>query len=285
MNITLSLLTLPLILTFSFSVSAHQSAFGPELPEGVRVVGKGGGYSEMQAILINSRLALLTEVCTTNPATCSLSNQEAELLQASVAGPFDFKVNPGCFASPVQIQSPSAAMVSACEIYVNDSSAAKDFKDIATWVLTTRLMAVSGLSLVDGFALSEKVFAQFSQVENSLMLNLSEAEAVFHFLQIQVGSNKANVVSLEGRTRTLEITSLVEQSLTCEGSNLATWELAPGAVSDFGSAKGLLETDAQWSCQNGQAFKAKLHIFFAAPGFEIDRSSVRLRVVGKSASF
>lgn len=68
-----------LILTFSFSVFAHQSAFGPdELPEGVRVVGKGGGYAEMQAILINSKLETLTEVCTATPAACDLSNQQAD---------------------------------------------------------------------------------------------------------------------------------------------------------------------------------------------------------------
>lgn len=246
------------------------------------MVGKGGGYAEMQAILINSKLELLTEVCTTTPAACNLSNQEAANLQQAVAGSFNFKVNPGCFDPSVQIQSSSVGMVSACALYHDDSSAAKEFKDIAAWVLTTRLMAVSGLSLSEAYALAEKVFAQYSQVENSLMMNLSEADAVFHFLQIQVGSYNTNVVSLEGRTRTLEITDLVQARLNCENSELQNWTLRRSTARDLGNAQGLLETEVQWTCANQTSWTGKLQIYFAALYFEIDPGALQLRMVGKS---
>lgn len=248
---------------------------------GVRVVGRGGGYAEMQALLINDRIAVLTEVCIQNPSACGLDSNQATNLAQAVSTPLLLTVNPTCTNPTVQTYGSLSAEIAACALYLDSSSEVKEFKYIAAWVLTARLMAFDGLLQDEAYALAQMVFESFQQEELSLMFVMDVSEANFHFLQVQQGNQTQNVVSLEGRERTLEITTEVENTLSCEYGNVLTWKLSRPTTRDLGQAQGLIETDVHWTCADQQAWSGKVQIYFSAPDFEVDPDSLNLRLVGK----
>lgn len=248
---------------------------------GVRVVGRGGGYAEMQALLINDRIAGFTQGCVQNPIICGLESTQATSLGKAISTPLLLTINPTCIDPVVQTYGTVSAEIAACALYQDSSSEVKPIKDIAAWVLTARLMTFDGMSLDKAFALSQLVFKSFQQEELSLMFVMDESEVNFHFLQVQLGYVTENVVSLEGREQTFDFTAQVQNILPCYGYSLQAWKLTRPMARDLGQAQGLIETEVSWTCGDQKSWSGKLQIYFSAPNFEVDPSSLNLHLVGK----
>jgi hypothetical protein len=249
---------------------------------GVRTVGKGGGYAEMQAILINSQMAFWSEVCLKTPAPCGLANEEARRLKAATAGSFTLDVNPQCTEPAIAIHAPDAATLASCVLYRDGEAVAKDFRDIAGWVLVARLMASQGDSLESAQVLALKVFRDYQQQEQRLAVSLSESTVLFHSLQVKRDSESYNIISLEGKTSAFDITPQIENLLGCGPGALELLGINPLGFQELAPTKGVVETELEWRCRAASPYRATLQLFFAAPQSEILISSVILKLVKKT---
>ena len=140
--------------------------------------------------------------------------------------------------------------------------------------------------------LSEKVFSGLTQNEVQSVIGLQHGDIVFHSLQVQFKSYAQSVISFEGRTQTLEVTELVEQSLSCSDAQLLRWEVEPLSSVVLGSSAsedhGMMQSQVNWRCGSKQAgndvfsqWQGVLQIYFSAAKNEVLGSSVQVRVVEK----
>ncbi|MNJ94908.1 hypothetical protein D3C87_126120 [compost metagenome] len=249
---------------------------------GVRTVGKGGGYAEMQAILINSQMSLWSEICLSNPEACKLSNEEVSLLTSSLSSPFVLEMNPECAEPTITVLNKNAASIASCALYQDNQAIAKNFSEIATWVLAARLMAIQNMPLKSATDIALKIFQKYEQREQRLAIVLSGSSALVHFLQIQRESAIHNIVSIEGKSSAVDITPLVQEVLTCEGGSLHHWNLNLLSAQELDPTKAFVESEVAWQCTGSSSYRATLQIVFAAPQSEILANSVRIRLVRKT---
>ena len=138
-----------LLLAFSPSLHALSSAEATLaeyersrllFPQGVRSVGNGGGFGEMQAIFANLQLPSLLR--TRLGSAPSLSPEIYKKIVEAVADDAPFAISPACGMAPIQF-SMGKLLLGSCALYeVSDSSTVhvKDFAAIAAWVLAAKLM-------------------------------------------------------------------------------------------------------------------------------------------------
>lgn len=262
---------------------------------GIESVGKGGGYAEMQAVWINLNLETLTRACTMAPERCGLSAPEAARLASAAQGAFDLELSPACEAETIQVFNADSARLASCVLYFPPpqgsagSPQVKSFKDIAAWVLGVRLMARTAASFGDAFLLANRVLSDATQDDVQAVLSLDHFEAVFHDLTLRYANGEDRLISIEGRTKTFEITDLIRQALACDGgASPENWRLEPAGTMNLGSKtggpvidQGLLEMNATWSCAEGPEWRARLRIFVALQNGEVVGPDLRVRLTGK----
>jgi len=247
---------------------------------GIRVVGNGGGYAEMQAIWINSQLKHLSKACLQDLGTCGLSAPEGALLQEVLHSPFLLEMNPDCSAPFIQPKGPSLASISSCALYETDTIA-KSFSEIAAWTLAARLVAVKGLSADASLWIGRQVFSSLQQQETKIAIQMPEGAALFHFLSVQQNDVIHSLVSLEGLSSTVDITDSVLNALSCATGTVTQWSLSPLGARETGDNGAMIESEAFWSCSNGDRFKSQLQVYFQVSQNEILDGSIRMRMVLK----
>jgi hypothetical protein len=250
---------------------------------GVRTVGAGGGYAEMQAVFINNQMSLLSEVCFKDPASCHLSSNEGNFLKATLSSSFILAMNSQCTEPAITIHHQGEAAIASCVLYQEGQAVAKNFCEIAIWVLTARLMTNQGLPLETAQNIAHKIFRDYTQEEQKLAVSLSESDTIFHILQIKREKNIYNIVSLEGKTSTLNLSSQIRELLDCGSSSITHWNLAPLGSQEIESTRALVEAEVEWQCTDLGSYRATLQVFFAAPQSEVLASSVQAKLVKKIA--
>lgn len=241
-------------LMFSMSASA-----------GIRGVGSGGGYAEMQAILINQSLSQLLQD--------SLQDKSiAEL----VALPLRLTISEDCNPNLVRVIGPLQMQISSCALYHEDR--ALDFSDIAAWVLAARAV-YQGLSLEDALVWSRPYFINFTQTEQAVAINLSSGDFTFHSLEIQRGENKSTLLSIEGKSRTYALDSQSLSVALCAGDSVHDMQVQ-GLSGLSNGAKGIALVQMQWRCgrSTGLLLSGKLQVHFETSAQELIPSSLRLFV-------
>lgn len=251
---------------------------------GVRTVGKGkgGGYAEMQAILINEQMPLWANICL-KPSSCGLSVEEFKILSNAAQAPFVISANSECTEPVIQIQNENTAMIASCALYKEGSAVAQDFSVIAHWVLTARLMTTQGLGLKSAQDIATKVFQNYQQTETRLEVVLSESTALAHFLQIQRDKNVYNILSIEGKSFAINLTPKVQELLTCETGSVRLWNLNFLGSQELDSARGIVESEVAWQCTDTKSYRASLQLFFDLSQTEIVAESIVLKLFRRTS--
>ena len=228
---------------------------------GVRSVGNGGGYAEMQAEFINLRLH--TWVPNAPPSVT-------------------IEIEPRCAPLPIQVESASSVRLSSCALYRipphSTSAQPKLFNEIATWVLTSRLMA-QGHAFESAYVAAALQFGKFSQIEESLEISLTSGNFIFHDLSVEMNGTSNKVLSLEGKTKAHDITTQALGRLQCVNGKPVTWSTRDSYARASGRASALISSSVSWSCGDGTKWEAQLLTSFDSSLNEITPSSIVTQVV------
>lgn len=250
---------------------------------GVRTVGNGGGYAEMQATLINNELVSWTKACLLNSNPCGLSSTEAKDLAATLRHSMNLGFQTSCTGSPVILKDALNVEIESCALYRYPQPVAKDFSEIAVLVLSANLMTVPGMSFSDAAALSSKIFHGYTQSEQQLAVILSESETLMHSLQIFKGTESFNLISLEGRSQTVDISNLIKDTLTCDDSEVAHWNVNVIASRELSPVKALVDLDTSWRCRDQRSYAAILQVVYSTSQSEILPQTIGTRLVHRVA--
>lgn len=232
---------------------------------GVRSVGNGGGYAEMQAKFIHLRLN--DWIADAPPAP-------------------HLEISPQCDSDPIVVSTPSHVTLASCALYsLNGPSRdmrPKEFREIAAWVLSARLMA-NGFNFNDAFNHATRTFADFSHSEESLEISLLEGNFLFHDLTIQTRARTNKILSIEGKTKTEDFTSIVLDRMTCPEpeSRVNSWGISNSSSRSLSAQQGLIEADATWICESGEHWGGVLQITLATFQQEVDPHSTSVQIMRK----
>ena len=228
---------------------------------GVRSVGNGGGYAEMQAEFINLRLHIWA-------------------LNAPPA--ITIEIEPHCAPQPIQVVSTTVVRLSSCALYriPAHSTAAqpKLFHEIATWVLASRLMT-QGQSFESSYIAASQQFRNFSQTEDSLEISLTSGNFLFHDLSVAMNGTSNKVLSVEGREKTYDVTDQSFSTLRCSTAKPVTWSTRGAYARASGSAGALVSSSVAWSCVDGSKWEAQLLTSFESKQGEVVAGSIITQIV------
>lgn len=248
---------------------------------GVTSVGNGGGFGEMQAVLINMQMRNLTKTCIEKPEICKLNFQEAGLVQSASEKNFHLKISTECLEAPVSAVTPGSATLAACAFYQKPQPSAPvevlEFKEIAKWVLSARLMS-QGSDFDSAYGLADKVFFQFRQQQEELLMSLDEGQALIRLLSITLPGGETQSLSIEGKSRAIELTSRVISELHC---HVEKWRLNFPETQVLGSSQGMIGAKIQWTC-GARVWKGQLRVFFELQTGDVDETSLQIQIVEKS---
>ncbi len=231
---------------------------------GVRSVGNAGGYAEMQALFINQRLS--------------------EWLP-SVPAMIQLEIDPTCGRDPIIILAKDHAKIAACALYSRDQTSgfakAKSFAEIAIWVLTARLVS-NGTSFQTAFGVATGEFRNFSQSEESVEVNLTTGVFVYHDLSVQAAGAREKIISLEGKSKSYDVTSQTKAILRCPGdAAVIEWSTRDSATRAIGAKQSQIISTVEWRCRDQSEWKATLQISFVTQANEILENTITAQVVQK----
>lgn len=231
---------------------------------GVRSVGNGGGYAEMQAEFINLRM---DEWVSGAPPRMKI------------------EVTSVCDTNPITVMTPKRATIASCALYTaatgGKSVRPKDFNDIAKWVLTARSMA-QGTNFSDAFKKAAFIFTGFMQIEESIEISLASGNFLFHDLSVKSGTHAAKVLSLEGKDKTQDITTLVQEQIQCSTGFVTSWSTRESVSRSISANRALVATKVSWQCSNAEKWSGLLQIVFETDTAEVQMSSVAVQIFQKA---
>jgi hypothetical protein len=252
---------------------------------GVQGVGKGGGFGEMQAIYSNLKMRELTHVCFQDTNPCDLTEAQAEELAAASSVEFDLVLDPTCTHQEIQVLAHNKAQISSCRLYTLGLDTlgprVKSFREIAGLVLATRLVASQNESEVRALALSEKIFLNMTQENQSLAISLSTGNYLIHANHLAFRSSDQILFSVEGHSITHDLTASVDVSLLCPLASTRPLEVRLSGATTNDNRQALIQGDVHWVCANGARYRGELQVFFETEAAEIKAGSIQVRIVGK----
>jgi hypothetical protein len=254
------------------ALSQYQKTRGAAA-RGVRGVGNGGGAGEMRAYLANHQLPVYVQACVQNPSWCELTQAEAQTVKNASETEFTIEIVPGCLETPLNRIEIHQAQISSCALYEisvpEQAPHVRKYSDILTWVLTARLRAI-GVSMEDAFGISTQVFRGTQESEDSVYLSGTTGNVTVSSLEVQLGSGQSfSVLSLEGKTKTVETGHLLEAQLACPSGQLVSWNAHNLIGQVDGTGEAVVEADLQWKCSEGAAQIAQMQLFFKVSDSEV----------------
>lgn len=224
--------------------------------------------------------------------TCDVTNgcqqtlDEKLLVERAAHEKFELIPDSECKVDPVGLNENEQIVVSACALYLpakgNQPALAKQFHEIARLVLTARLFAI-GLELERSMDLATRSIRNLSSME-ILTRVIGLESGVFNARSLSLSSDGVvwNVLSIEGKNETVNITEKLETKINCAKGPLERLRILDLKSTVLTTNMGLLEAPLEWVC-SGQAWNAKAQIFFQAEQSEVVEKSVKIQIVGKRA--
>ncbi|MNL06649.1 hypothetical protein D3C87_1272890 [compost metagenome] len=241
-------------LVLSVQVFAGQNAE----PDGVRVVGKGGGFAEMQVYAFDKNLPFLVRICHQRPESCGLSSKEQDILQVFVLRQYEvlnsvLTINPTCVAPYVHLGSALESSVDSCYLYENEQTefgpVPKSLQEIGAAVILIRFVNILGVqaNLEEIRVLANKLLRNLDVTSQSSVVEAGRQIYKLNLLSLQAGERRRSFLSFESVQSSVDLTKDLESSLNCAGLDL-DWSLQEIRVENLGSDLGRVQGQIEWSC-------------------------------------
>lgn len=240
-------------LVLSLQVFAGQNAE----PDGVRVVGKGGGFAEMQAYAFDKNLPALVKVCEQRPEFCGLSPREQKILQAFVLRQYEvlnslLTINPTCVAPYVHLDS-ILGSVDSCYLYESEQTefgpVPKPLQEIGAAVILIRFVMMLGeqANLDEITTLADKLLRNLDITKQSSIVEAGRQIYKLNLLSLLMGEQQRSFLSFESFQASVDLTENLESSLNCASRDL-DWTLQNLRVENLGPDEGRVQGQIEWSC-------------------------------------
>lgn len=231
---------------------------------GLRGVGRGGGFGEMQAYLADQRLPGLLEACWR--LGCGVRRDEIDGIKADTR---ELKLDSTC-GKPAS--DATAVTVSSCDLYEFASSGqllrARPFNEIAAVVFTAR----TGRPLAE----SLRLLRDLTVNRKTTPITAGDSELAQHYLEVRLGAQGFNSLAIEGFNETVEITNTCEAALNCPAAGL-TWQLGRTVTAAGEGHNYLAESAIAWTC-GGVSRSGKLKIFVRYSNRRLEAGNIRVLV-------
>jgi hypothetical protein len=231
---------------------------------GLRGVGTGGGFGEMQAHLADEKLPELLEACL--KTGCGVSPTDCELILGDKR---ELKTDTKCTGT---IADAKSVTISSCDLYEFSQNGQlqrpRPFNEILAVVYAAR----SGRPLEQALAFLRNLTVN----KTSTALTSRDSELAQHFLDIRLGEKRIISLSIEGANETLEISDLLIPQLNCEGRELI-WELGRTLAVAGNDDRYLAESDINWIC-GGTHRRGKLRVYLHYPNHKLESGNIQVRL-------
>lgn len=251
---------------------------------GVVVVGKGGGFAEMQAYEFDQSQRSITTVCLQSNNPCRLTPQEAEWVQALDRDLQDsrrplLKINVTCLEPMIRRDAEGSVSIEACALYqerTKDLRTPRDVRDIMKLVLQASLLRVHPQEKPEDLrAVREKLLLAFESVREARSYPVPQAVSglTLHDWSVRLGAKTINRLTFEGVTRSVDLTKDLEAQLGCENS--LTWDLQTPRFQERSTTRTEAQAALAWSCGE-QSFRGELLLGLEFEGGELRQYLVRI---------
>lgn len=231
---------------------------------GVVVVGKGGGFSEMQAYQFDQNLKPLIDMCLKPENPCDLSQEELRWIQNlsrdlnAMNRPL-VQINTSCTTPYLHLEQNGRTSLDACALYQvsgpDNLESPKSAQEILQWVLVAALRSAN-----QGFgdSAAAKIAQGFSQSRlQSFALPLTGGGVRLHLWTGQWAQQSYSFLSIESPKRTLDLTAALQAELRCT-SNFS-WIMQAPRFQDVSSQQTQAQAPIQWVCGD-QKSRGELHL-------------------------
>ena len=232
----------------------------------IRVVGKGGGYAEMQLHSLNERLPAVLLACLSGTGTCGLESESASILKFALRGRLQIDIDTECRSPGLSLIGSSQVRIPACELYRSSSSGdpmALAAKELAGLVLQARLMSFVQMPASQSQALAARVLQDFSFGEKSWAGVVDLKNILFHVLTLSRGSHTEALLMLESNEKTENVTSLILAKLDCDADRARVLRAGAASVENVQGDYGQVNFRFDWTCEaSGQEIHSSARLLF-----------------------
>lgn len=232
----------------------------------IRVVGKGGGYAEMQLHSLNERLPAVLLACLSGAGTCDLEFDSAQVLKASLGGRLQIEIDAECRTPGLSVITSSWVRIPACELYRssnNGEPVARATKELAVLVLKARLMSFAQMPAGQSQALAARVLRDFLFSEKSWAGVVDLKNILFHVLTFTRDSYTETLLMLESNEKTVDVTSHILTKLDCDPDRARVLRAGAASVESVQGDYGQVNFRFDWTCEtSGQEIQSTARLLF-----------------------
>jgi hypothetical protein len=257
------MLSILLSLFLAAPVFASQNAE----PDGVRVVGKGGGFAEMQAYAFDKNLPNLARICSQQPESCGLLPKEQEVLRTFVLNEklvlnSLLTINTSCTAPFIHLKSDQSSSVDSCFLYAAKSNefgpVPKSPAEIGRIVIQLRFTDIlkEKMNPFEIEDLTNKLLRDLNFNNQSTVVQAGNRTHKINLWSMDLAGKRSSFLSFENFESSLDLTPDLEASLACTDKEI-NWSLRELSVENLSYQEGVVRGQIEWSCDQ-QRYRATL---------------------------
>ena len=230
---------------------------------GLRGVGLGGGFGEMQAHLADQKLGELLDACMR--AGCGVTQGDLDRVARDNR---PLKTDTSCSGAS---SDAGAVVISSCDLYEFSPDGRLEkpraFGEIAAIVFAER----SGRPRAEAMTL----LRDLRMSDTITPLTLRDGELSQHYVEVRLGARRFASLAVESLHESVEITSLLVNALNCPGGE-PSWQI--DQTNSFAGDHGhyLAESQIRWTCGESD-HTGTLKLFVHYPDHRFEAVQLQLR--------